>query len=237
MLQAPAPSGPGWHFQPQLPLLAERIPKRPMRGSPRVEFGIRRVARIDVGKQPAHRRGEPFTGRPRAAPRHIARAGCAVNGLRRPPGAPRQRGRLLWPRGRSSRVRPRGAPSRLPARPGVPGTTRYRVSRRSRRTSGTRVPRPPLALPTRSNNHGPRRTPDTARDIRARRAASPAAPVTPRFHYRLDRPRLTRAGRVPVALPLFPPGVFYQRQPARNRVTKPRRTGPPRPLPLRVPQP
>ena len=32
------------------PLLAERIPKRPMRGSPRVEFGICRVARIDVGK-------------------------------------------------------------------------------------------------------------------------------------------------------------------------------------------
>ena len=32
------------------PLLAERIPKRPMRGSPRVEFGMRLVARIDVGK-------------------------------------------------------------------------------------------------------------------------------------------------------------------------------------------
>ena len=32
------------------PLLAERIPKRPMRGSPRVEFGIRLVTRIDVGK-------------------------------------------------------------------------------------------------------------------------------------------------------------------------------------------
>ena len=29
-------------------LLAERIPKRPMRGSPRAEFGIGRVARIDV---------------------------------------------------------------------------------------------------------------------------------------------------------------------------------------------
>ena len=78
------------------------------------------------------------------------------------------------PRGRSSRVRPRGAPSRRPARPGVPGTTRYRVSRRSRRTSGTRVPRPPLALPTRSNNHGPRRSPDRGRDIRARRAAAAA---------------------------------------------------------------
>ena len=133
-------------------------------------------------------------------------------------------GLLLWPRGRSSRVRPRGAPSRRPARPGVPGTTRYRVSRRSRRTSGTRAPRPPLARPTRSNNHGPRRTPDTARDIRARRAASPAAPVTP-LPRRARRSRLTRAARVPVALPLFPPGVFDQGQPARNRVTNHRRDG------------
>ena len=64
-------------------------------------------------------------------------------------------------------------------------------------------------------SHGPRRTPDTARDIRDRRAASPAAPVTP-LPRRARRSRLTRAGRVPVALPLFPPGVFYQRQPARN---------------------
>ena len=32
------------------PLLAERIPKRPMRGSPRAEFTIRLVARIDLGK-------------------------------------------------------------------------------------------------------------------------------------------------------------------------------------------
>ena len=32
------------------PLLAERISKRPMRGSPRAEFTIRLVARIDVGK-------------------------------------------------------------------------------------------------------------------------------------------------------------------------------------------
>ena len=46
--------------------------------------------------------------------------------------------------------------------------------------SGTRRPRPPRGLPTRSNNHGPRRTPDTARGIHARRAASQAAPVAPR---------------------------------------------------------
>ena len=105
-------------------------------------------------RQPAHRRGEPFTGRPHPPRHEVGVAGCAVNGLRRPPGAPRQRGRgfVLWPRGRSSRVRPRGAaPSRLPARRGVPGTPRSR----DRRTSGTRAPRPPLALPTRSNNHGP----------------------------------------------------------------------------------
>ena len=39
-----------------------------------------------------------------------------------------------------------GAPSRRPARPGVPGTTRYRVSRRSRRTSAPEchVPRSPF---------------------------------------------------------------------------------------------
>ena len=44
-------------------------------------------------RQPAHRRGEPFTGRPHPPRHQVARAGCAVHGLRRPPGARRQRGR------------------------------------------------------------------------------------------------------------------------------------------------
>ena len=39
--------------------------------------------------------------------------------------------------------------------------------------------RPPRGRPTRSNNHGPRRTPDTASGLHARRAASQAAPVAP----------------------------------------------------------
>ena len=122
-------------------------------------------------------------------------------------------GASLWPRGRSSRVRPRGAPSRRPARPGVPGTTRYRVSRRSR-TSGTRVPRSPRALPTRSNNHGPRRSPDRGRDIHARRAASPPAPVAPRPG-RASASRLTRAARGPWAAPTRSPEkpVYDQAKP------------------------
>ena len=128
---------------------------------------------------------------PRLAAARQARAGSGDGGF-------------LWPRGRSSRVRPRGAPSRLPARPGVPGTTRYRVSRRSRRTSGTRVPRPPRGLPTRSNNHGPRRTPDTARGLHARRAASQAAPVAP-LPGRASASRLTRAARGPWAAPTLSP--------------------------------
>ena len=109
-------------------------------------------------------------------PEEHARAGCVVNGLRRPPGPRRQRGRgFLWSRGGSSRVRPRGAPSRLPARPGVPGTTRYRVSRR---ISGTRVPRLPGALGTRSNNHGPRRSPDKGRDDSRPTRRHPARPCS-----------------------------------------------------------
>ena len=147
----------------------------------------------------------PLDGRavqPRSHVRHRRRRA----GGRRPPArpAPAAGTGFLWPRGRSSRVRPRGAPSRLPARPGVPGTTRYRVSRRSRRTSGTRRPRPPRGLPTRSNNHGPRRTPDTARGIHARRAASQAAPVAPRPG-RASASRLTRAAGVPWAAPTLSP--------------------------------
>ena len=42
------------------------------------------------------------------------------------------------------------------------------------------MPRPPRGLPTRSNNHGPRRTPDTARGIHARRdTPGPLAVATP----------------------------------------------------------
>ena len=140
----------------------------------------------------------------------------------RPAGAPPRRAPaagtgVLWPRGRSSRVRPRGAPSRLPARPGVPGTTRSRVSRRSRRTSGTRVPRPPRGRPTRSHKHGPRRTPDTARGLHARRAASPPAPVAQRPG-RARASRRTRAARGPWAAPTRAPEktVSDQAQPPRG---------------------
>ena len=97
-----------------------------------------------------------------------------------PPGARRQRGRGFSMAARSfGPCAPRGAPSRLPARPGVPGTTRYRVSRRSRRTSGTRVPRPPRAFrreATITARAGHRTRP---RDIRARRAATRPAPGAP----------------------------------------------------------
>ena len=41
---------PNSDYQNLPPLRAERIPKRPMHGSPRVEFTIRLVARIDVDK-------------------------------------------------------------------------------------------------------------------------------------------------------------------------------------------
>ena len=73
--------------------------------------------------------------------------------------------------------------------------------------------------PCAAGTNGPR-----AAGMAARRAASPPARVAPRPS-QARRSRLTRAGRVPVALPLFPPGVFYQRQPARNRVTNHRRDG------------
>ena len=55
------------------PLLAERIPKRPKRGSPRVEFGIRRVARIDVGKGDGFKRslGHPPCWSNVVVPYHI----------------------------------------------------------------------------------------------------------------------------------------------------------------------
>ena len=69
---------------------------------------------------------------------------------------------------------------------------------------GTRGPRPPRGRPTRSHKHGPRRTPDTARGLHARRAASPAAPVAPRPG-RARASRRARAARGPWAAPTLAP--------------------------------
>ena len=96
--------------------------------------------------------------------------------------------------------------------------------RRSRRTSGTRVPRPPRALPTRSNNHGPRRSPDRGRDIHARRAASQAAPVAP-LPGRASASWLASAAAAPWAAPTLSQGVTNQGQSARNLVTNHRGDG------------
>ena len=73
------------------------------------------------------------------------------------------------------------------------------------------LPRPPRGRPTRSNNHGPRRTPDTARGLHARRAASQAAPVAP-LPGRASASRLTRAARGPWAAPTRSPEkpVYYK---------------------------
>ena len=61
--------------------------------------GIPRLRQLPHG--PPRGSGSPPSGR--CPPRRAPAAGTGV----------------LWPRGRSSRVRPRGAPSRRPARPGV----------------------------------------------------------------------------------------------------------------------
>ena len=154
------------------------------------------------------------TDRPRTRPRHeVGVAGCAVNGLRRQPGAPRQRGRGCY--GRAVVRRVCGHVARRLA------YQRVEVCPERRALEIAALPTPERHVP---RSPFRREATITARDIRARRAASPAAPVTP-LPRRARRSRLTRAGCVPVALPLFPPGVFYQRQPARNRVTNHRRDG------------
>ena len=108
-------------------------------------------------RQPAHRRGEPFTGRPRAAPRHIARAGCVVNGLRRPPGARRQRGRGGF-YGRAVVRRVCGHVARRLAYQRADVCNELLAIEPHAAPPAAELSRPPLALPTRSNNHGPRRT-------------------------------------------------------------------------------
>ena len=83
----------------------------------------------------------------------------------------------------------------------VPGPT-HAVSRVPPPHDGHGAPRQcaPVALP-----------PGLLRRAFQRRPGDHASPAPP--------------ARVPVALPLFPPGVFYQRQPARNRVANHRRDG------------
>ena len=74
----------------------------------------------------------------------------------------------------------------------------------------------------------PRLTSPSARADRSCCAAARAAwwPATLDIAVRGPFVRLgPAAGRVPVALPLLPPSILYQRQPARNRVTNHRRDG------------